>query len=281
MVVAGTPGAASRFRTSPPALPVLHRRLSPESIEDGPTVDLRGPASAPRARGASRDRPRVARATRGRSRVALATLLLLAHGAIVVELVRDRIAVRREAGIEPTGRLTLWVATPRSSARPERKATDLPPPRPRVEPALPRLEVPLIEIAAPAPSPAVAAPSAVPDPRLTGSFADEAPATPRNGSAAAASGAASGALRLELGPGFYAQEREREKHLSPAEEARRDPRSNRLVLSPAEKRMIAFGEVECIAWQRMPDGSIYRGPGHWHRVTDVQPGTHEVQECVR
>jgi hypothetical protein len=32
---------------------------------------------------------------------------------------------------------------------------------------------------------------------------------------------------------------------------------------------IAFGVVECIAWQRQSDGSIYRGPGHLRRIQGI------------
>ncbi len=70
---------------------------------------------------------------------------------------------------------------------------------------------------------------------------------------------------------------------TPAEEAMRDPRSNTLRLTPGERLQLAFGQVECIAWQRMPDGSIYRGPGHLRRAPDVAPrpdGT-RVMECAR
>ena len=88
--------------------------------------------------------------------------------------------------------------------------------------------------------------------------------------------------------------------LTAASEALRDPRSNRLVLTPAEKRLVAFtaaahggglasGEQytgfdgECIVWQREPDGTIYRGPGHYRQAPGVparRDGSH-VMECVK
>ena len=48
--------------------------------------------------------------------------------------------------------------------------------------------------------------------------------------------------------------------------------------------------VECIAWQREPNGGIYRGPGHRQRVRDVRhepvhhapPGQEDrPMECVK
>ena len=71
--------------------------------------------------------------------------------------------------------------------------------------------------------------------------------------------------------------------LTPAQEAMRDPRSNTFRLTRNERLQLTFGQVECIAWQRMPDGSIYRGTGHLRPSLDVPPrpdGT-RVMECVR
>ena len=78
--------------------------------------------------------------------------------------------------------------------------------------------------------------------------------------------------------------------LTPAQEAMRDPRSNRLVLTKQEQLDVAFGVVECIAWQREPDGSVYRGPEHWQRLQGIgahpftahKPGGEDRPvECVK
>jgi hypothetical protein len=102
----------------------------------------------------------------------------------------------------------------------------------------------------------------------------------------AASAAAPAPLNLAIPKEFYAHP----PPLTPAQEAMNDPRSNRLVLTRQEKLDIAFGVVECIAWQREPDGSIYRGPGHYQRIQGIstnpftahKPGTEDRgQECVK
>jgi hypothetical protein len=78
--------------------------------------------------------------------------------------------------------------------------------------------------------------------------------------------------------------------LTVGQQAMLDPRSNRLVLTKQEQLDVDFGAVECIAWQRQPDGSIYRGPGHYQRIQGIgtNPFTahkagHEDrgQECVK
>ncbi len=101
-----------------------------------------------------------------------------------------------------------------------------------------------------------------------------------------ASTAASAPLNLAIPKEFYAHP----PPLTPAQEAMRDPRSNRLVLTRQEKMDVDFGVVECIAWQREPDGSIYRGPGHYQRIQGIstnpftahKPGTEDRgQECVK
>jgi hypothetical protein len=82
-------------------------------------------------------------------------------------------------------------------------------------------------------------------------------------------------LRPDLG--------EQTKPLTPAKEAMQDPRSNTLRLTRDERLRLVLGEAECIAWQRMPNGSVYRGAGHLRPSFDVPPrpdGT-RVMECVR
>ncbi len=107
-----------------------------------------------------------------------------------------------------------------------------------------------------------------------------------DGSAGAVSGAASAPLNLAIPKEFYAHP----PALTPAQEAMRDPRSNRLVLTKQEQMDVDFGVVECIAWQREPDGSIYRGPGHYQRIQGIstnpftkhKPGGEDRgRECVK
>ncbi len=50
---------------------------------------------------------------------------------------------------------------------------------------------------------------------------------------------------------------------SPARMALEDPRSNTPKPTRSERFGIALGNYECIVTERMPDGSIYRGPGLW------------------
>lgn len=88
-------------------------------------------------------------------------------------------------------------------------------------------------------------------------------------------------LNLALPKEFFDREREHERHLAPAEEAMRDPRSNKLVLTKQEQIEIDFGQYECIAWQREPDGSIYRGPGRLKRVNNIPMGGKTIYECVK
>jgi hypothetical protein len=109
-------------------------------------------------------------------------------------------------------------------------------------------------------------------------------------SAPAGTGAASGVgpdkLDLRIPKEFYTHP----PPLTPAQEAMRDPRSNKLVLTKQEQMDVDFGVVECIAWQREPNGSIYRGPGHWQRIQGIgtnpftahKPGTEDRNlECVK
>ena len=105
-------------------------------------------------------------------------------------------------------------------------------------------------------------------------------------SAVGSAGAAPVPLNLAIPKEFYAHP----PALTPAQEAMRDPRSNRLVLTKQEQMDVDFGVVECIAWQREPDGSIYRGPGHYQRIQGIstnpftkhKPGGEDRgQECVK
>jgi hypothetical protein len=107
-----------------------------------------------------------------------------------------------------------------------------------------------------------------------------------NGANAAPAGASSPHLNLAIPKEFYTHP----PPLTPAQEAKMDPRSNRLVLTKREQIDIDFGLYECVAWVREPDGTIYRGPGHLQRVQGVStnPFTyHEAgkedrnMECVK
>jgi hypothetical protein len=93
-------------------------------------------------------------------------------------------------------------------------------------------------------------------------------AAPDAGNAIAGNAApppASELLNLTIPKEFFAHP----PKLTPAQEAMQDPRSNRLVLTKQEQLDVDFGAVECIAWQREPDGSIYRGPGHYQRIQGI------------
>lgn len=151
----------------------------------------------------------------------------------------------------------------------------------------------------PLPTPATQAPRPLvaPLPRIAVVPDDAAPAAiapvagpPSSASAlagtASASGAAPDKLDLRIPKEFYTHP----PPLTPAQEAMRDPRSNKLVLTKQEQLDVDFGVVECIAWQREPNGSIYRGPGHWQRIQGVstnpftahKPGTEDRNmECVK
>jgi hypothetical protein len=159
---------------------------------------------------------------------------------------------------------------------------DLPPapapphPPAHAEPKPPR---PLL---APLPPAEAAAPASLHDSATPLATADTATAS--SGTAASMPGPAK--LDLTIPKDFYAHP----PPLTPAQEALQDPRSNRLVLTRQEQMDIAFGVVECIAWQRMPDGSIYRGPGHRQRIqglstnpfTRHKPGEEDrPSECVQ
>ena len=109
---------------------------------------------------------------------------------------------------------------------------------------------------------------------------------PSSASAGSAPGGAPDKLDLRIPKEFYTHP----PPLTPAQEAMQDPRSNRLVLTKQEQMDVDFGVVECIAWQREPNGGIYRGPGHWQRVRDVgtntftthRPGQEDrSMECVK
>jgi hypothetical protein len=120
-----------------------------------------------------------------------------------------------------------------------------------------------------------------------------APITVSGSGAAPSASAASGAIAAHPPALDLAIPKEFFTHpppLTAAQEAMLDPRSNRLVLTKREQIDLDFGAIECIAWQREPDGTIYRGPGHLKRVQDVgtNPFTfHERgredrhEECVK
>jgi hypothetical protein len=208
-----------------------------------------------------------ATAPRRPSRVAAAALLLLLH-IVAIELFVHLRATRDNA----TDRLVtlLFTESPRPAQRPAQAAP---------EPAPARQPRPLL---APLPPVAVEAPAG------TRPVATPIAAAPSDGpgSGSAASGPGPAKLDLAIPKEFYTHP----PPLTPAQEAMNDPRSNRLVLTKQEQMDVDFGVVECIAWQREPNGSIYRGPGHWQRVRDVgtnpftshRPGQEDrSMECVK
>ena len=205
-------------------------------------------------------------APRRPARAAAIALLLVLHIAAILSLLRLHAA--REHGDERLLQLLLLAVTrPAAVSQAPPEARVARPPRPLLAP-LPPLDVDL-----PASPQAITAP-AVPDVASSG---------PAEG-AATSTGTAK--LDLAIPKDFFTHP----PKLTPAQEAMQDPRSNHLELTRQEKMDIAFGSVECIAWQREPDGSIYRGPGHWRRIQGIstntftahKPGTEDrPQECAR
>ncbi len=202
-------------------------------------------------------------ASRRPSRAVAAALLLVLHLAGIELFVHLR-ATRAVAD----DRLVMLMlpVPPTANTRPPRATEPARSPRPLVAP-LPPIDV----------TPPVA----------TGSVIAAAPASgvaPASGGGAPAPGPAK--LDLAIPKDFYAHP----PPLTPAQEAMLDPRSNRLVLTKQEQMDVDFGVVECIAWQREPDGSIYRGPGHRQRIRSVgtNPFTYHApgkedrpMECVK
>lgn len=198
-----------------------------------------------------------------RARVLAAALLLIPHLVAIGLLIHLR--TTREHGSDRIATLLL-LETPRKPAPP---APRVEPPRPPRAPVVP---VPLVEL----------------EPQRLRDSATPIGAPEANATAAATAGpaAASAPLNLAIPKEFYTHP----PPLTPAQEAMADPRSNHLVLTRQEQLDIAFGVVECIAWQREPDGSIYRGPGHRRRIqglgtnpfTTHKPGMEDrPEECVK
>ena len=207
---------------------------------------------------------RLPTAPRRPARVAAAALLLICH-IVAIDLFAHLQTTRQRANDRPTTLLLLD-----APARPV-----LPAHAPAVAPQ--RAPRPLL-----APVPAVAV---EPTPWRDSATPVAGPA-PDTGPAGVPQEPASAPLNLAIPQDFYAHP----PPLTPAQEAMRDPRSNRLVLTKQEKMDIAFGAVECIAWQREPDGRIYRGPGHHQRIQGIstnpfsahKPGGEDrSQECVK
>lgn len=67
--------------------------------------------------------------------------------------------------------------------------------------------------------------------------------------------------------------------------ARSDPRSNSVKLTISEQFAMRLGTQECVFQERLPDGTIYRGPGRWAPVQNlhnaVGGGTGTTKLCVR
>ena len=206
-------------------------------------------------------------APRRPSRIAAAALLLILH-IVAIELFLSLKATRERSG-DRLVTLLLSVLTKPAPTPPAPIAKPLRPPKPKSLP----IPLPPVDVEPPRSIHDSAAPIAAPetDSGLPG------------GSAAAS---APGKLNLAIPKDFFAHP----PPLTPAQEAMRDPRSNRLVLTKQEQMDVDFGVVECIAWQREPDGSIYRGPGHYQRIQGIstnpftthKPGHEDRgQECVK
>lgn len=67
--------------------------------------------------------------------------------------------------------------------------------------------------------------------------------------------------------------------------ARSDPRSNSVKPTISEQFALRLGTLECVFQERLPDGTIYRGPGRWAPVQNlhnaVGGGTGTTKLCVR
>jgi hypothetical protein len=212
---------------------------------------------------------RLPSAPRRPSRVAAVALLLILH-LVAIDLFVHLRTTRDRTNDRLASLLLLDLPTKRAPATPAADLTPMRPPRPLLAP------VPMIAIE-PARLKDSATPIATPG-QDTGASRSTGPGT--------ASAAASAPLNLAIPKEFYTHP----PPLTPAQEAMMDPRSNRLVLTRQEKMDVDFGVVECIAWQREPDGSIYRGPGHYRRIQGIgtnpftahKPGTEDRgQECVK
>lgn len=182
---------------------------------------------------------------------------LTAHLVVIWLMLDSRLIVDRQ---EVDREQEPWIAL-RQTVAPEFTSNRVQQTR---EPSPRRISVPLVPI-----------PPIDPERQLP----ESPPAAHQDGNLAGPASSATPPLDLRLPPHAV----EQPKSLTPAQEAMRDPRSNTLRLTRDEKLLLAFGQAECIAWQRMPDGSIYRGPGHLHPSLDVPPrpdGT-RVMECVR
>jgi hypothetical protein len=197
------------------------------------------------------------------SRVVAVALLLVLH-LVAVDLIFHLQTTRERVRERLTSLLLIDTPTKPAPAETRPAAT---PPRP---------------LLAPLPPAQVDAPPSLRDSATPAAMAAAATGAP--GAAASMPGPAR--LDLRIPKDFYAHP----PKLTPAQEAMQDPRSNRLVLTRQEQMDVAFGGVECIAWQRMPDGSIYRGPGHHQRIqgistnpfTQHKPGAEDrPEECVR
>jgi hypothetical protein len=205
-------------------------------------------------------------APRRPSRVVAAALLLVLH-LVAIQLFLSLRTTREPSG-ERLVTLLLSVLTKPPPALAKPIARPLPARKPKPVPV-------------PVPAAAAEPPRSIHD-SATPIAAPEGDSTPPGGGTASAPAP----LNLEIPKEFFAHP----PPLTPAQEAMRDPRSNRLVLTKQEQLDVDFGVVECIAWQREPDGSIYRGPGHYQRIQGISTNpftTHKAghedrgQECVK
>lgn len=209
-------------------------------------------------------------APRRPSRVAAVALLAALHIAAIWSFIH--LGTTRERANERLVQLIMLALKRPAPAETALPTRPIQPPRPLVAP-LPPVEVEQLSNV-----PVAASPIATPAPggaAAGGAAAEGTPAPP-------------GPAKLDLAipKDFYAHP----PPLTPAQEAMRDPRSNHLELTKQEKLDIAFGIIECVAWQRESDGSIYRGPGHFARIQGInanpftrhKPGTEDRgQECVK
>jgi hypothetical protein len=190
-----------------------------------------------------------------RRRLWLAIAALGLHGAAIWLMWRGSLSVDRQPEDMRVAWLHLHAAAPPARTAPPALARR----RPRIAAATGAAPSPLA-----APESPPGEPSPAPDAPAIAAGPSTPPSAPR--------------LDLRLPPRVT----EDRLPLTPAQDAMRDPRSNTLRLTPAERLLADLGGAECIAWQRMPDGRIFRGPGHSRAVPGMpaRPDGSRVQECV-
>lgn len=182
-------------------------------------------------------------------------LILVATLHLLLLLWLELVFQAREAPRPAASRLRLIPLLPRQPVHAAMRADARPalrPPRGAAPESVPDAERPGVSNRAPVPEPAAPAPAA-----------GVASVEPGHSIAPAPPGTASAPLNLQL-PLTMARRAETTPAAQPtlAEQVASDPRSHSPRLTYSEKFAITLGTLECIFEERLPDGSIYRAPGH-------------------